>query len=57
MKKYFTKDKNIGIFQSVILILFFLSFFFILFFVFSKSKKYFRKISSLPLEENKDKSI
>lgn len=54
LKKYFSTEKFIGIFQSIMLILFLFAFFFILFFVFSKSKKYYQKISLLPLEK-KDK--
>lgn len=49
-KQYFTGEKNIGIFQSVMLILFLLAFFFVIFFVFSKSKKYYDEISLVPLE-------
>ncbi|WP_185858153.1 cytochrome oxidase [Blattabacterium cuenoti] len=52
-KQYLTGEKNIGIFQSIMLILFFLSFFFIIFFVFSRSKKYYHKISLIPLEIEK----
>ncbi|WP_185852351.1 cytochrome oxidase [Blattabacterium cuenoti] len=54
-KQYFTGEKNIGIFQSVMLILFLLAFFFVIFFVFSKSKKYYHKISLIPLELEKEK--
>ncbi|WP_185861468.1 CcoQ/FixQ family Cbb3-type cytochrome c oxidase assembly chaperone [Blattabacterium cuenoti] len=50
-KQYFTGEKNIGIFQSIMLILFLLIFFFVIFFVFSKSKEYYNKISLIPLEE------
>ncbi|WP_185867341.1 CcoQ/FixQ family Cbb3-type cytochrome c oxidase assembly chaperone [Blattabacterium cuenoti] len=49
-KQYFTGEKNIGVFQSVMLILFLLAFFLVIFFVFSKSKKYYNKISLIPLE-------
>ncbi|WP_185866210.1 CcoQ/FixQ family Cbb3-type cytochrome c oxidase assembly chaperone [Blattabacterium cuenoti] len=52
-KKYFTEEKNVGIFQSIMLILFLLVFFFILFFVFSKPKKYYEEISLIPLEGEK----
>jgi|GEM_PF-3376440 Cbb3-type cytochrome oxidase component FixQ. len=55
LKQYFTGEKNIGIFQSIMLIVFLLAFFFIIFFVFSKSKRYYNKISLIPLEENKKK--
>ncbi|WP_185858718.1 cytochrome oxidase [Blattabacterium cuenoti] len=52
LKQYFTEEKNVGIFQSIVLILFLLAFFIILFFVALKPKKYYKKISILPLEEN-----
>ncbi|WP_185872412.1 cytochrome oxidase [Blattabacterium cuenoti] len=52
-KKYFIEEKNIGIFQSIMLILFLLIFFLILFFVFFKPKEYYKKISLIPLEEEK----
>ncbi len=54
-KQYFSTEKYIGIFQSIILILFLMTFFFILFFVFSKPKKYYEKVRELPLEGNKKK--
>ncbi|WP_041936767.1 CcoQ/FixQ family Cbb3-type cytochrome c oxidase assembly chaperone [Blattabacterium sp. (Blattella germanica)] len=54
-KQYFTKEINVGIFQSIMLILFLLVFFLILFFVFSKPKKYYEKISSIPLELEEEK--
>ncbi|WP_185869238.1 cytochrome oxidase [Blattabacterium cuenoti] len=54
-KKYFTEEKNVGIFQSIMLILFLLIFFLILFFIFSKPRNYYEKISSLPLEKEKTK--
>ncbi|WP_238858482.1 cytochrome oxidase [Blattabacterium cuenoti] len=44
-------ETYIGIFQSIMLILFFLSFFFILFFVCLKPKKYYKNISTIPLEK------
>ncbi|WP_041178340.1 CcoQ/FixQ family Cbb3-type cytochrome c oxidase assembly chaperone [Blattabacterium sp. (Blaberus giganteus)] len=50
LKQYFIGEKNIGIFQSFMLILFLLAFFFVIFFVLSKSKKYYNKISLIPLE-------
>ncbi|QIK16764.1 cytochrome oxidase [Blattabacterium sp. DPU] len=54
-KQYFTGEKNIGIFQSIMLILFLLSFFFVIFFVFSKSKKYYHEISLTPFELEEEK--
>ncbi|AER40462.1 MAG: cytochrome oxidase [Flavobacteriales bacterium] len=54
-KQYFTTEKYIGIFQSIMLVLFLFSFFFILFVVCSKSKKYYKKISILPLEGKEKK--
>ncbi|WP_238784912.1 cytochrome oxidase [Blattabacterium cuenoti] len=57
MKKYLATEKSIGIFQSIMLILFLFAFFFILFLVFSKPKKYYQKISILPLEDKKQESI
>ncbi|WP_185862331.1 CcoQ/FixQ family Cbb3-type cytochrome c oxidase assembly chaperone [Blattabacterium cuenoti] len=50
-KQYFTEEKNVGFFQSFMLILFLLVFFLILFFVYSKPKKYYKEISLIPLEE------
>ncbi|WP_185856374.1 cytochrome oxidase [Blattabacterium cuenoti] len=55
LKKYFSYEKDIGIFQSIILVLFFMTFFFILFFVFSRPKKYYEEISELPLEVEGEK--
>ncbi len=57
LKKYLATEKSIGIFQSIMLILFLFAFFFILFLVFSKPKKYYQKISILPLEDKKQESI
>ncbi|WP_185877027.1 cytochrome oxidase [Blattabacterium cuenoti] len=53
LKHYFKGEKNIGIFQSIMLILFFLFFSLILFFIFSKPKKYYEEISFLPLNDRK----
>lgn len=54
-KHYFTGEKYIGIFQSIILVIFFLTFFFIVFFILKKPKKYYReKIISILETEDKE---
>ncbi len=53
-KNYFRGEKHIGIFQSIILVIFLLFFSFILFYVFSKSKKYYEYISFIPLDKKKE---
>ncbi|WP_254044394.1 cytochrome oxidase [Blattabacterium sp. (Cryptocercus punctulatus) str. Cpu] len=53
MKQNFITEKYIGIFQSIMLILFFIAFLFILFLVFIKSGKYYKEVSIIPLEGKK----
>ncbi|WP_238785464.1 cytochrome oxidase [Blattabacterium cuenoti] len=54
-KNYFIREKNIGIFQSIILIIFFLIFSFILFIVFSKPKDFYKNDSLMATDNNKEK--
>ncbi|AEU09433.1 hypothetical protein BLBCPU_391 [Blattabacterium sp. (Cryptocercus punctulatus) str. Cpu] len=53
LKQNFITEKYIGIFQSIMLILFFIAFLFILFLVFIKSGKYYKEVSIIPLEGKK----
>ncbi|AWU44375.1 cytochrome oxidase [Blattabacterium punctulatus] len=53
LKQNFITEKYIGIFQSIMLILFFIVFLFILFLVFIKSEKYYKEVSIIPLEGKK----
>ncbi|WP_185877548.1 cytochrome oxidase [Blattabacterium cuenoti] len=50
-KNFFIKEKNIGIFQSIVLIIFFIIFSLILFITLYKPKKYYDKNSSIPIDE------
>ncbi len=53
-KNYFIGERNIGIFQSIMLIIFFLSFSFILFFIFSKPKKYYDNNKVMPIDDKEN---
>ncbi len=53
LKNYFREEKNIGIFQSIMLVSFFLFFIIIICFILTKNKTYYRKLSSIPLEKDK----
>lgn len=54
LKNFFREKRNIGIFQSVVLIVFLFFFLFILFLVFSKSKKYYEKNKLIPIDNNNE---